>query len=130
MRLDLARHMAIYRYLNDTYWPITYAQMRRMADVQNRLFEKFARVNHLPFLDIAGAFPQDPDLFDDGIHMKYEGLRLQAWIFMQSLIPIVATHVASGEWPRPVRQQAREHPAFDQPDRRLVTVAELKAACH
>jgi hypothetical protein len=129
MRLDLARHPAIHRYLNDTYWPITYAHMRRMADFQNRVFEKVARASDLPFLDIAAAFPQDPDLFDDGIHLKYEGLRLQAWLFVQSLVPIVIDRTESGEWPRPVGRQTSTHPAFDQPDRRLVTLDELKASC-
>ena len=29
MKLDLARHANIYRYLNETLWPIPYAQVRR-----------------------------------------------------------------------------------------------------
>src|SRR5205823_3408763 len=72
MRLDLTRHLAIYRYLNDTYWPISYALIRRMADFQNRVFRKYAESRRLAYVDIAGMFPQDPDLFDDAIHLKYE----------------------------------------------------------
>jgi hypothetical protein len=129
MRLDLARHLSIYRYLNDTYWPVSYALMRRVADFQNRVFEKYARGRHLAYFDIAGEFPQDPDLFDDAIHLKYEGLRLQAWMFVQALIPVIVSHADAGTWPRPARAALAVHPAFAQSGRRLVTAAELKARC-
>src|SRR5262249_35622861 len=43
MKLDPVRHANIYRYLNDTFWPITYAHVRRMADFQNRVLEAYAR---------------------------------------------------------------------------------------
>lgn len=129
LQLDLKRHLPIYRYLNDSYWPITYALMRRMADFQNRVFAKYARVNGLPFFDVAALSPQDPDLFDDGIHMNYAGIKLQAWIFVQSLVRVVLARTQAGVWPRaPVRPKT-VHPAFNQPERRLVTRAELQASC-
>ena len=103
--------------------------MRRMADFQNRVFEKYAGARGLPYLDVAGAFPQDPDLFDDAIHMKYEGLRLQAWIFVQALVPVITARVQAGMWPRPAPAVQATHPAFNQPERRVVTMADLKAHC-
>jgi hypothetical protein len=129
MTLDLKRHLTIYRYLNDSYWPISYALKRRMADFQNRVFENYARSEKLPYLQIANRFPQDPDLFDDAIHMNDAGLKLQAWVFVQELIPVILAHSQGGLWPRLAPPERRVHPAFDQPDRRLVTLAELRAAC-
>ncbi len=129
LRLDLTRHLTIYRYLNDTYWPVSYALMRRMADFQNRVFEKYARDRMLTYLDVAGALPQDPDLFDDGIHMTYPGVKLQAWIFVQALVPMILARTHAGLWPRPAPPALAVHPAFAQPERRLVTRAELRAGC-
>jgi hypothetical protein len=129
MVLDPARHLSIHRFLNDTYWPVPYALMRRMADFQNRVFQKYAAARNLPYIDIAGAFPQDPDLFDDAIHMKYDGLRLQAWMFAQALVPIITARLDSGAWPRPATAPVAVHPAFNQPERRFVAAAELKAHC-
>ena len=73
MRLDLDRDLTLYNYLNRTYWPFTYAEMRRIADFQNRVFEKYARVHQLPFIDMAAEFPQDPALAGDAIHLRYRG---------------------------------------------------------
>jgi len=129
MQLDLKRHLQIYRYLNDSYWPISYALMRRMADFQNRVFEKYAQVERLPYLDIAERFPQDPDLFGDAIHMTYPGLKLQAWLFVQALVPIILARTEAGTWPRPEPPPQRTHPAFDQPGRRLISLSALKASC-
>jgi hypothetical protein len=70
LKLDPARHAVIYQYLNQTYWPLTYRHMRRMADFQNRVFERYTHRRALPFLDVASDFPQDPDLFDDAIHLN------------------------------------------------------------
>jgi hypothetical protein len=128
--LDPARHSVIYQYLNQTYWPLTYGHMRRMADFQNRVFETFARRRDLPFLDVARDFPPDPDLFDDAIHLNYQGLKLQAWLYVRALVPIVEQRLAIGAWPRPARQPApTTHPAFADADRDLVTAAEIRSTC-
>jgi len=129
LKLDLKRHLAIYRYLNDSYWPVGYALMRRMADFQNRVFAKYARTAAIPYFDVAGAYPQDPDLFDDGIHMNYAGVRLQAWIFVQSLVPVILARTQAGVWPRPAPAVRSGHPAFDQPGRRLVSRSSIQASC-
>ena len=129
MQLDLKRHLSIYRYLNDSFWPVSYALMRRMADFQNRVFEKYAKTSAIPYFDVAAAYPQDPDLFDDAIHMNYAGVKLQAWIFMQALVPVILAKTESGTWPRPAPPARKVHPAFDQPERRLVTRAAIQAGC-
>lgn len=129
MTLDPVRHANIYRYLNDTLWPIPYAHIRRMADFQNRVFTAYARQAGAPFIDIDRAFPRDADLFDDPVHLTYAGLRLQGWIYLQALIPMIDERLASGRWPRAHKPAPLTHPDFDRPDRRIVTTAELAAHC-
>jgi hypothetical protein len=129
MKLDLRLNMNIYDYLNRTYWPIPYAHMRRMADLQNRVFANYARSRGLPFIDIAREFPLDPDLFGDAIHMRPWGLRLQAWIYLQQLIPLIDSRVAAGRLPQSMHHPRATHPAFEQPAPRFVTLDELRAAC-
>lgn len=128
LKLDPVRHANIYRYLNDTFWPITYAHVRRMADFQNRVFAAYARETGAAFIDIDGAFPRDPDLFNDPIHLNEAGLQLEAWIYLQQLVPIIDARMASGRWPRP-RHDAGAIPSFNQPQRRVVTRTELAAHC-
>lgn len=128
MRLDLVRHRVLYEYLNRTYWPATYAHMRRMADYQNRVFESYAKHNGLIFLDVARAFPRDPDLFNDAIHMTQSGLRLQAWIYLQELIPVIQARIASGKWPTHASNLPLEN-IVSQPAR-LLSRQEILAGCH
>ena len=127
--LDPSRHGAIFQYLNQSYWPLTYRHIRRMADFQNRVFRNYARARHVPFLDIAVDFPQDPDLFDDAIHLNYQGLKLQAWLYVRALVPVVEGRIAAGRWPRPPKTAPDEHPAFSGPDRQLVAAAAVRARC-
>lgn len=129
MVLDLNRHLTIYRYLNDTYWPASYAHIRRMADFQNRVFENYATQHGLPFLDVARDFPRDPDLFGDAIHMIPQGLRLQAWTYLQQLIPLIEAQVQADRWPRAPRAGgAKKDPASDPPH--LVSRKDILAQCH
>jgi hypothetical protein len=129
MRLELPRQKGIYDFLNDTYWPFTYAHIRRMADFQNRAFRKSAVLASLPFIDVAGEYPQDPDLFEDAIHMSEIGIKLQAWIVLQQLLPIIKERIATGALPRPLRNMPLTvHPAFIEPAT-LITKSELKLAC-
>ena len=48
--------LTLYEYLNRGYWPVTYAEIRRLADFQNRVFANYARVHRLPFIDIASEY--------------------------------------------------------------------------
>ncbi|MEP7309727.1 MAG: hypothetical protein ABJA98_29820 [Acidobacteriota bacterium] len=129
MRLNLDRDLTLYNYLNQTYWPFSYAQMRRIADFQNRVFEKYARAHQLPFIDMAREFPQDPALAGDAIHLRYRGLVLQAWIYLQHLIPIIEDRLADGRLPRTGAVTRSVHPAFTQPSPRLITLDQLRAGC-
>ena len=129
LRLDPKRHREIYRYLNSNYWPLTYAHLRRMSDFQNRVFESYARAHGLPLIDIARSFPQDPDLFDDAIHMNAAGLRLQAWMYLQALVPIVDERIGSGRWPRAASDGVDGARAFVPPDRQKVVLADVRRSC-
>src|SRR5262249_55430782 len=130
MKLDPVRHANIYRYLNDTFWPITYAHVRRMADFQNRVLEAYPRPSGALFFAIDEAFPRDPDLFNDPMHLNEAGLRLEAWMYLQRLVPVIEARLADGRWPRPSAVSSdAAHPAFRQPSRRIVTRAELAAQC-
>jgi len=128
MRLDMTRHLTLFRYLNESYWPVSYAHMRRIADFQNRVYEIYARQHQLPYLPMAEAFPRDPDLFGDAIHMTPRGLRLRAWIYLQQLIPIIEARIASHRWPK--APSARRTPAdwAAQPPK-LVSRASILASC-
>lgn len=128
MRLEMPRHATIYRYLNETFWPFPYAHMRRMADFQNRVFEKYAAKHGLPFIDIAGHYPQDPNLFDDAIHMNEEGVRLHSWIAFTALVPFIEQRIAAGSLPRIPARPIDVHPAFSTPIE-LVEVAEMGSSC-
>jgi hypothetical protein len=127
MVLDPARDADLLSYLNTTFWPFTYAHMRRFIDFQARVFRNYASLHHLDFIDVAAAYPRDPRLFDDAIHMTHAGIRLQAWIVFGGLVPIIERKLASHEWPRPDRYSLRQHPAFT--GRRLVSKSDVRSAC-
>lgn len=129
MTLDVDRDLTLYEYLNRSYWPITYAEMHRLAVFQNRVFENYARVHRLPFIDIASEYPVDPSLAGDAIHLRYPGLALQAWMFLQHLIPIVEQRVADGRLPARSPAAHDVHPAFNQPSLRAIGLDELRARC-
>lgn len=126
MVLDLRRHLNLYRYLNDSHWPATYAHLRRMADFQNRVFEGYAKLRGVEYLDVDESFPRDPDLFSDAIHMTEEGLRLQAWRYLQELIPVVRARIDSGRWPLASRPPG---PNLPQQTPRLMSREQLMAQC-
>jgi hypothetical protein len=120
MKLNLPRQKTIFDSLNTTYWPYRYRELERIAAFQNRVFEKFARTNNLPFIDVASSIPREPDLFDDGIHAKYEGVRLHAWIAAQQLAPILLKRIRDNVLPRPARLKLDRHPGFPANERTVV----------
>lgn len=87
--VDRADHGGYFDMINLKYWPVTYAEMRRLADFQNRVFRSYAASRKLPFIDVSAQYPQDIRLFGDPIHMSPEGDRLRAWIVFQGLVPII-----------------------------------------
>ena len=56
--------------------------------------------------------PLDPDLFIDAVHTNYAGLRLQAWIVFNLLLPMVEKHLADESWPRPRDPSAAAMPTI------------------
>ena len=56
MKLDLPRQLGLFNYLNQDYWPATYGTMRRLADLQNRVFQNFARRHRFHLLILPGSF--------------------------------------------------------------------------
>jgi hypothetical protein len=128
MVVDPARDSDLLSYLNDTFWPFSYAHMRRFLDFQSRVFRKYAALHRLPFIDMASLYPRDPRLFDDAIHMTRAGIHLQAWIVFNGLVPAIGRQIADGRWPRPARTELTEHPEFKS-RRRLASIEQVRAAC-
>ncbi len=106
LRLSPNRHKLIYEQLNASLWPLRYRDIRRFADFQNRVFQRYAADRGIPFLDLAAAMPLDPNLFVDAIHMTDTGERTKAWIAFQQLVPILRREIESGRLPR----SAGSHP--------------------
>ena len=129
LRLELPRDLTLFNYLNTTYYPLAYAQLRRTADFQNRVFRNFTRVYDLPFLDVDAQMPRDPLLFIDAIHMTERGLRLQAWIYLQLLVPWLDAEIAAGRLPRLAREPRTTHPGIVPEAYKIVSRAALTAGC-
>jgi hypothetical protein len=102
MVLKPIRHRYILEQLNIGNYPFRYRDIERLAKFQNRFFAKYAHVHDLPFVDVAGNMPFDPDLFTDAVHLGYDGVRLQGWVVFQQLLPTIEKHLADGSWPKPV----------------------------
>jgi len=118
LRLSPAAHRTIYEQLNTAFWPLRYADVRRIANFQNRVFRAYADSRHVPFLDIAGQVPQDPSLFTDTVHMTEVGERLKAWIAFQQLVPFIRRQIESGQLPQTSRPPLPPPPsmaAFEVP---------------
>jgi hypothetical protein len=124
--LDPGRDAFLFEYLNDAYWPFPYAHLRRYVDFENRVFRKYATVHGLPFVDAASAFPADPRLFVDGIHMTAAGVKLHAWLVFQQLVPYLETAITKGTLPR---RGPQKPPAAPRSERRLIRIDEIRAAC-
>ena len=99
--LDPIRHRYIIEQLNVGNWPYRYRDIDRLVKFENRVFAKYAKVHGMPFVDVAGQLPSDPDLFIDAVHTSYAGTRLRGWINLQQLLPVIEKHLADGSWPRP-----------------------------
>jgi hypothetical protein len=125
--LDPVRDADVFAYLNSTFWPFSYAHMRRFLDLQTRVLRKYAATRNLDFIDVASQYPQEPRLFDDAVHMTRAGMHLQAWIVFNGLAPAIERRLAAGELPRPSRHPVSGHPGFT--GRRLIPMKDVRAAC-
>jgi hypothetical protein len=128
MHLDPGTNASLYKYLNDTFYPFTYAHMRRMADFQNRVFRRYAETHGIDFVDVAADFPLDPRLFGDAIHMVPSGVKLMAWKALQDIVTLLDRLIAAGDLPR-LRIQPDPHPEFVATGRTLVPIADLLVGC-
>lgn len=129
LKLQLPRDLTLYNYLNSTYAPLTYVDLRRAADFQNRVFRNCARLYHLLWFDVAAKSPLDPLLFGDAIHMTEQGLRLQAWIYLQMIAAWLEREVAAGRLPRPMQHPRAEHPDIHPETYRIISRASLLVPC-
>jgi hypothetical protein len=122
MVLDPARHRSLYIYLNRYWWPISYANMRRAADFQNRVYTAWAAENGVDLIDVSGKMPVESDLFFDAIHMVDLGVRIQAWIAFRALIPVLERDLAGGRIPAaaPNAPPLAEHPYINAAHARVL----------
>jgi hypothetical protein len=98
--VDPVNFAALHSMLNVSHWPASYAEIKRLVDFQTRVFGAYAVSRGLAFVDVQSAFPLDPVLFTDAVHMTEEGDRLRAWIMFQGLVPIVSAEIAAHRLPR------------------------------
>lgn len=113
MILDPGRHRNLYGYLNRVYWPISYANIRRMSDFQNRVLTIWATQNRVNIIDVAGLMPRQPDLYDDAIHNTILGTRIRAWINFQNILPQIRRDIEGETLPRPDQTALDVHPYID-----------------
>lgn len=122
-RLHTGERHSLYTHLNVTFWPLRYATIQRLTDLQNRVLLAWAKQRGLPALDIAALLPRDPALFVDAYHTTELGSRLRAWLVTAALLPILERDLAAGKVPVPDRQRDERHPGL--PPARRLTAAEL-----
>lgn len=82
------------------------------------------------YVEVAARLPQDPNLFSDPIHMGSPGLRLQAWIVLQQLVPWLQTALDERRLPRPMQTPRVAHPNLAGNPRQLVSLDSVRATCH
>jgi hypothetical protein len=100
-------------------YPWRYRDLERLALFQNRVLKKYAEVHGLPFIDLAGKMPFDPDLYADGVHTTYPGTRMKGWVILQQLVPLIEARLASGAWPKPQPAMDATPPVLKTPPRRI-----------
>lgn len=126
--VELPRDATLFASINEANYPITYAQLRRAMDFQNRAYRKYAALHELPFIDKTAALPLDPELFLDIVHMRPTGNRLQSWFLFQWLIRWIDQEVSAGRLPRPMQHPREAHPAFPV-KHALLSRASIMATC-
>jgi hypothetical protein len=110
--LDPVRHRTVLGHLNIAMYPLRYRDIARVASLQNRVYDKYAAIQGLPFFDVANLMPPSKDLYTDAVHFSYAGIRLHAWIVMQGLVPLIEKRLSAGVWPRPAGPSAEPPPGL------------------
>lgn len=115
LKLQPLRHASILSYLDGPRLRgLAFGDIERVANFQNRALRQFAADRGHHFLDVARAFPRDPDLFVDAIHNTYAGVRLRAWVVFQQLLPMLRDKIGAGHLPAEVGSEIDRHPAFGE----------------
>ena len=109
--VNRAIHEYYYQNVNVRFWPLTYAELRQLADYQNQVFRAYAKSRGIPFIDPASVYPLDLALFGDPVHMSADGDRLRAWVMFQELVPILGEQIRSGRLPAADRSPFRAVPS-------------------
>jgi hypothetical protein len=125
LRLDPVFGRNVFVHLNRSYWPFSYATLRRLADLQNRSLASWARQQRVPFLDVAAHVPEDVRLYTDAIHNSLVGVRVHAMALCTQLVPLLERDLAAGRVPTADTVEDEVHPGIG-PVREL-TRADLDA---
>lgn len=123
MRLDLGEWHSIWSHLNQHYWPLSYATIRQLTDLQNRGFAAWARLRGVPFVDLAAQLPRDPRLFTDAVHASALGSRLRTWLLFAALTQRLDADLKRGAVPVSQPNPPSQHPVLGHA--RRLTAAEL-----
>ena len=110
LELDPIASEHVWRHLNDFYWPVSYASLRRLADLQNAWYAAWAAANDVDFLDVAAAMPEDARLYTDAVHKTSLGSRCHAWAACALLLPVLGRDLASGRLPVADPRRDGTHP--------------------
>jgi hypothetical protein len=125
LELDPVQGYYVWDNLNIRCWPLTYANIRRFVDLQNRCLQRWAAANDVPFVDIDAAVPRDQLLFTDSVHNTALGARCHAWAAFVALLPALRADLATGRIPVADRERQAVHPNVPPP--RLLSKAQLDA---
>lgn len=117
MQLDLGEGYSAWSNLNSSFWPLSYANVRALSDLQNRFYADWAAARGVPFLDLAAQMPRDPRLSTDAVHTTELGSRLRGWLLCAGLVRLLEPELRSGALPKPPRAPGGEHPCLLLPRR-------------
>jgi hypothetical protein len=78
--------------------------------LQRKLYADFAFENNISFIDVATPLLKKPELFGDPIHLSCDGMKYQAWIVFNGLLPMVERKILSKELPQLEFRHYDKHP--------------------
>ncbi|MBL8723842.1 MAG: hypothetical protein JNK49_07330 [Planctomycetes bacterium] len=123
LRLDVTDGHSIWSHLNQRYWPLSYATVQRLTDLQNRGFATWAQQRGVPFFDLAAQLPRDPRLYTDAVHASELGSRLRSWLLGAALVRQIEGDLQRGAVPVAQPKPPDQHPVLLRSQR--LTAAEL-----
>jgi hypothetical protein len=99
LQLDVTEWHSIWSHLNHFFWPLSYATIQRLTDLQNRGFAAWAHQRRVPFVDLAAQLPRDPRLYTDAVHASELGSRLRTWLLAAALVRRLEVDLRAGVVP-------------------------------